>query len=93
MLQYQCEVCGKEFSSETEFNEHDLYEKQKELFQQSADGSRRLIDVLSTVCGELRIMNLLTIMRMKKVNHTEAGLLHRQYWIEAIDALKDQPSQ
>lgn len=39
MLTFTCEKCGKEFSSETEYNEHCLFEEQKAIMREVMERS------------------------------------------------------
>jgi len=56
MMTFKCAACGKEFTSEVEFKDHQMMEN-------LLLANRNLVNVIAWICGELRLMNMLHMIQ------------------------------
>ena len=71
-----CETCGKDFYSDTEFEQH----TQIELLQKIATGNA---DLFHHIIQNLNMLNIQQIMRTEKLGISEAATRYYEY----VDAL------
>lgn len=66
MIKLICERCQKEFSNETNYEQHSFFEEQKELLKQLAEGNTSSFNLIYSQLNMLVLLNIIKEYDLKE---------------------------
>ncbi len=79
-MPFNCERCGKEFYSETELQEHQMFEDLRALIEKQGQNARPLIEAVDRIGWEIRLASLRQDMRKDHIGFETAVKIHLGQW-------------
>ena len=74
-----CEHCNKDFYSDTDFDQHQLFVQLTDMTARAVEGNRGLVERVGWISSQLEMGHVLSIMRYDRLSCEDANKRYLDY--------------